>query len=133
MVFSDIQCKIPQDDQLTERLNVAIIKSFWRLLFASYINKKPYVLYKYYVHLTSVGFEHSAWHESPLSSYIVLLAWLVEHFLIYWYQQYVNVHQVLKYICIYIQYILKNYIVLHMWNLYLFCIYLWHIPLYIYK
>ena len=63
----------------------------------------------YYAHLTSVGFEHSVCRESLLTSFIMLLAWLVEHSLIHWYQQCVTVHHVLKcnclpfwHICIYI-------------------------------
>ena len=57
----------------------------------------------YYAHLTSVGFEHSVCHESLLTSFIMLLAWLVEHSLVHWYQQCVTtVHHIYIYIYIYI-------------------------------
>ena len=47
-------------------------------------------------HLASVRFEHSACHGSLIITYITLLALLVEHFLVHWYQQFVTVHHVPK-------------------------------------
>ena len=49
-----------------------------------------------HAHLTYVGFEHPVCHGLLLNSFIVLLAWLVEHFLIHWYQQCVIIHHAPK-------------------------------------
>ena len=48
----------------------------------------------YYTYLSSVRFEHCMCHESLLTSFIMLLAWHVEHSLVHWYQQCVTVHHV---------------------------------------
>ena len=50
----------------------------------------------YYAHLASVRFEHSVCHGSLMTTYITLLALLVEHSLVHWYQQCVTVHHVPK-------------------------------------
>ena len=52
--------------------------------------------YIYYAHLASVGFEHSLCRGSLMTTYITLLALLVEHSLVHWYQQCVTVHHVPK-------------------------------------
>ena len=52
--------------------------------------------YIYYARLTSVRFEHSVCHESLPTSFIMLLAWLVEHSLVHWYQKCVTVHYLPK-------------------------------------
>ena len=44
----------------------------------------------------SVRFEHSVLHGSLMTTYITLLALLVEHSLVHWYQQCVTVHHVPK-------------------------------------
>ena len=48
-------------------------------------------------HHASVKFEHSVCRGSFMTTFIMLLAWLVEHSLVHWYQQCVNVHHVSKY------------------------------------
>ena len=53
-----------------------------------------FTTYIYYAHLTSVRFEHSVCHESLLTNFNMLLAWLVEHSLVHWYQQWVTVSHV---------------------------------------
>ena len=53
-------------------------------------------LHIYYAHLSSVRFEHSVCRESLMTTYITLLALLLEHSLVYGYQQCVTVHHVLK-------------------------------------
>ena len=50
----------------------------------------------YYAHLVSVRFEHSMCCGSLMTTYVMLLAWLVEHSLVHWYHQCVTVHHVLK-------------------------------------
>ena len=53
-------------------------------------------IYVYYAHLASVRFEHSMCRGSLMTTYITLLALLVEHSLVHWYQQCVTVHHVPK-------------------------------------
>ena len=50
----------------------------------------------YYAHLASVRFEHSVCRGSLMTTYITLLALLVERSLVHWYQQCVTVHHVPK-------------------------------------
>ena len=50
----------------------------------------------YYAHLASLRFEHSVCRWSLMTTYITLLALLVEHSLVHWYQQCVTVHQMPK-------------------------------------
>ena len=47
-------------------------------------------------HHASVRFEHSVCRGSFMTTFIMLLAWLVEHSLVHWYQQCVNAHHVSK-------------------------------------
>ena len=47
-------------------------------------------------HLASVRFEHSVCRGSLMTTYITLLALLVEHSLVHWYQQCGTVHHVPK-------------------------------------
>ena len=47
----------------------------------------------YNAHLGVVKFEHSVYHGSLIITCIMLLAWLVDHSLVHWYQQCVTVHQ----------------------------------------
>ena len=54
-------------------------------------------LHIFYAHLISIGFEHSVCHESKIANFIRHLAWLVEHYLVDWYQQCLNVHHVPMY------------------------------------
>ena len=49
-----------------------------------------------YTHLTSAGFEYPVCHESLLTCFIIIFAWIVEHFLVHCYQQYVTVHHMPK-------------------------------------
>ena len=44
-------------------------------------------LHIYYAHLASVRFEHSVCRGSLMTTNITLLALLVEHSLVHWYQQ----------------------------------------------
>ena len=53
-------------------------------------------IYIYYAHLVFVKFDQSVCCGSLMATYITLLAWLVEHVLVHWCQQYVTVHHVLK-------------------------------------
>ena len=53
--------------------------------------------YIYFTHFVSVTFEHIVCRGSLMTSYITLLASLVEHSLVHWYQQFVTVHHVPKY------------------------------------
>ena len=53
-------------------------------------------IYIYYAHLASVRFEHSVCRGSLMTTYITLLALLVEHSLVHWYRQCVTVHDVPK-------------------------------------
>ena len=53
-------------------------------------------IYIYYTRLASVRFEHSVCRGSIMTTYITLLALLVEHSLVHWYQQCVTVHRVPK-------------------------------------
>ena len=48
------------------------------------------VFFTSYVHFTSVEFENSVCHESLPTSFVMYLAWLVQHSLVHWYQQYVT-------------------------------------------
>ena len=48
----------------------------------------------YYAHLASVRFEHAVCRGSLMTTYVTLLAYLVEHSLFDWYQKCVTVHQV---------------------------------------
>ena len=59
-------------------------------------------LHIYYAHLDSVRFEHSVCCRSLVTTYIMLLAWLVEHSLVHWHQQCVTVHHVPKCMIAYI-------------------------------
>ena len=49
----------------------------------------------------TVATEHSVCRESLMTTYITLLALLVEHSLVHWYQQRVTVHHVPKCMSIY--------------------------------
>ena len=53
-------------------------------------------LHIYYAHLASVRFEHSVCRGSLMTTNIMLLALLVEHSLVHWYQQCGTVHHVPK-------------------------------------
>ena len=54
------------------------------------------MLHIYYAHLASVRSDHSVCRGSLMTTYITLLALLVEHSLVHWYQQCVTVHHVPK-------------------------------------
>ena len=50
----------------------------------------------YYVHQASVSFNYFSCRGSLKTTYITLLAWLLEHSLVHWCKQCVTLHQVLK-------------------------------------
>ena len=54
------------------------------------------ITYIYCVHLASIRFELSVRGGSLMITYIMLLAWLVDHSLAHWYQQCITVHHVPK-------------------------------------
>ena len=53
-------------------------------------------LHIYYAHLASARFKHSVCPGSLMSTYAMLLVWLVEHSLFNWYQQCITVHHMPK-------------------------------------
>ena len=71
------------------RANVSSVPKYSRAITSNNKNK-------FLITCFSVRFEHSVCHGSLMTTYIMLLAQLVEHSLVHWYQQCVTVHQVPK-------------------------------------
>ena len=76
-----------QDEKQDERNIYVIIKTMCPPGYHHNGFVATHALMHSYAHLASVRFEHSVCRGSLMTTYITLLALLVEHSLVHWYQQ----------------------------------------------